>query len=191
MKKQKVKILFIGNSHTYVNDLPAIVQEIAHDDGWEIDVTMIAHSGWYLKQHVQEPDVLFNIRYGQYDYVVLQEHSHPFDCIEDYKAAAVILTGWIQDAGSTPVIYGTWAMKDQEAEQARMNQVNRELAESCGAILAPVGESWWTYMRSYPNLAMYAEDGAHASPHGSEYAAKMIWTSIRTDMARNIGNLQL
>lgn len=184
MKKQKVKILFIGNSHTYVNDLPAIVQEIAHDDGWEIDVTMIAHGGWYLKQHVQEPDIPFNIRYGRYDYVVLQEHSHPFDCIDDYREAAVTLVSWIHEAGSTPVIYGTWAMKGQESEQARMNQVNRELAENLGAVLAPVGESWWKYMRTYPNLELYAEDGAHASPHGSEYAAKIIWTSIRTDMAR-------
>ena len=60
----------------------------------------------------------------------------------------------------------------------------RELSDKLGAVLAPVGESWWAYMRSYPNVEMYADDGAHASPHGSEYAAKVIWASIRTDMAR-------
>lgn len=183
-KYNLVEILFIGNSHTYVNDLPAIVQKIASEDGYEADVVMIAHGGWYLKQHIQEPDIPFNIRYGHYDYVVLQEHSHPFDCIDDYREAAATLVNWIRAAGSTPVIYGTWSMKAQEFEQARMNQVNRELADNLGAVLAPVRESWWTYMRSYPNLELYAEDGAHASPQGSEYAAKIIWTSIRTDMAR-------
>ena len=74
-----LRILFIGNSHTYVNGVPALVRDLAASDGYEVDVTMIAHGGWYLWQHVQEPDVPFNIKYGHYDYVVLQEHSHPFD----------------------------------------------------------------------------------------------------------------
>ena len=92
------------------------------------------------------------------------------------------MADWIREAGSVPVIYGTWAMKDQESEQARMNQVNRELAKKIHAILAPVGESWWAYKRSYPELDLYAEDGAHASIHGSEFAAKIIWTSIRAHL---------
>ncbi|MBR3018103.1 MAG: hypothetical protein IKH57_13685 [Clostridia bacterium] len=40
--------------------------------------------------------------------------------------------------------------------------------------LAPVGENWWGYMKSRPKLEMYAEDGAHASPAGSDFAAKFI-----------------
>ena len=177
-----MRVLFIGNSHTYYNDLPAILQRIAQEDGCQVVVTMIAHGGWYLKQHVAEPDVPFTIRYGHYDYVVLQEHSHPFDHIEDYKEAAATLVQWIKEAGSQPVIYATWSRKAEEGEQARMNQVNRELAESLGAILAPVGENWWGYMRSCPDIEMYAEDGAHASPQGSEFAARLIWNSIRNDI---------
>ena len=182
-----MRILFIGNSHTYYNDLPAILQRIAREDGYEVEVTMIAHGGWYLRQHVAEPDVPFNIRYGRYDYVVLQEHSHPFDCIEDYREAAATLVQWIREAGSEPVIYATWARKAEEPEQARMNQVNRELAESLGAILAPVGENWWGYMRSQPDIEMYAEDGAHASPRGSEFAAGTIWAAIRENIGSSSG----
>ena len=37
-KKRQVKILFIGNSHTYVNDLPAILQKIAGEEGVEAEV---------------------------------------------------------------------------------------------------------------------------------------------------------
>ena len=181
-----LNILFIGNSHTYFNDLPAIVARMMKDDGYEGRVTMIAHGGWYLKQHVNEPDVPFNIRYGQYDYVVLQEHSHPFDCIEDYQEAAATLVRWIREAGSTPVIYGTWSRKAEESEQERMNQVNRELVETLGAVYAGVGESWWNHMRAFPNVEMYASDGAHASPAGSEYAAKIIWSAI----ARGLENTQ-
>ena len=112
MIKKRLRILFIGNSHTYYYDLPAWVARIAKEEGYLCDVTMLAHGGWYLYQHVQEPDVRFNIKSGQYDYVVLQEHSHPFDNIPGYIEAATMLVSWIREAGATPVIYGTWAMKD-------------------------------------------------------------------------------
>ena len=60
-EKRRLRILFIGNSHTYFNDMPAMVAEKARKAGFDCEVTMIAHGGWYLEQHVQEPDVRFNI----------------------------------------------------------------------------------------------------------------------------------
>ena len=179
-KNRTVKILFIGNSHTYYHDLPAWVALLAKEEGYECEVAMLAHGGWYLHQHVKEPDVRFNIRYG-YDYVVLQEHSHPFDDIPGYIEAVETLTGWIREAGSTPVIYGTWARKDEESAQETMNAVNRKLAEDLGAVYASVGESWWPMIVSYPEIEMYDEDGGHASERGIEFAAKVIWVAIETD----------
>ena len=167
---KKVKILFIGNSHTYYHDLPVWVALLAREEGFECDVAMLAHGGWYLHQHVKEPDVRFNIKYGHYDYVVLQ--------------AAQSLAIWMREAGSTPVIYGTWARKDEESVQAIMNTVNRKLSEDIGAVYAPVGESWWPMVRSYPEIEMYDEDGGHASACGIEFAAKVIWASIETDWNR-------
>ena len=185
MKENKnIKILFIGNSHTYFHDLPARVALLAQEQGYSCETVMLAHGGWYLKKHMREPEARFNIRYGHYDYVVLQEHSHPFDCIPDYLSAAETLSAWIRGAGGTPVIYGTWAKKDEEFAQAEMNAVNRKLAEDLGAVYAPVGESWWTYLRSYPEIEMYEEDGAHASEKGMDFAAKILWTSIQADLSR-------
>ena len=65
---KKLRILFIGNSHTYMNDMPEMVAMRFRNHGYDCEVTMIAHGGWYLKQHVEEPDVRFNILYGHYDY---------------------------------------------------------------------------------------------------------------------------
>ena len=61
---------------------------MAKEEGYECDVTMLAHGGWYLHQHVKEPDI-----------------------------------------------------------------------------------------------EMYDEDGAHASEHGIEFAAKIIWSTIETDFS--------
>ena len=152
--------------------------------GYDCEVTMLAHGGWYLWQHLQEPEVQFNIRYGHYDYVVLQEYSHPFGPVEDFRKAAVGLNELIREAGSTPVIFVTWAPKGAREKQEYMNEVHRQIAEEIGALVAPVGEEWWGYMKSWPDLEMYNEDGEHASFAGSDFAAKMIWNTIYMDLAR-------
>ncbi|MCR5502761.1 MAG: hypothetical protein K6F53_07115 [Lachnospiraceae bacterium] len=182
----KIRILFIGNSHTYMHDLPAKVQALSAKDGYECEAVMLAHPNWYLHQHAEEPEARFNIKYGRYDYVVLQEHAHPFDRIEEYKEAARTLAGQIREAGATSVIFGTWAKKDDEEAQEAMNKVHRELAEEIKALYAPVGEHWWTYMREHPELELYEEDGAHASESGAGFAAGIIWETIRAHYAGNM-----
>ena len=177
MKKRKpLRILFIGNSHTYYNDMPLMVQRRAIEYGYDCRVTMIAHGGWFLVQHAEEPDVRFNVLYGGYDYVVLQEHAHPFGPVEKFRDAAVRLNEWIREAGSTPVIYDTWARKSESEKQEEMNEAHRMVAGEIDALLAGVGEQ--------PELEMYADDGAHASSAGSDFAAKYIWETIFTDLRR-------
>ena len=185
MKKKKLlEILFIGNSHTYKNDMPLMVRRRAIECGYECRVTMIAHGGWFLAQHAEEPDVRFNILFGGYDYVVLQEHAHPFGPVEKFRDAAVRLNSWIREAGSTPVIFDTWAKKSEPEMQEEMNEAHRMVACEIDALLAQVGVNWWGYQKSWPELEMYDKDGAHASAAGSDFAAKYIWETIRTDLNR-------
>ncbi len=184
MKKKDLNILFIGNSHTYFNDMPLMVKRRADEEDYNCRVTMLAHPGWFLSRHAEEPDVRFNILYGKYDYVILQEHAHPFGPEEEFLNAAIALNRMIREAGSTPVIYECWAKKDEPEVQDYMNQVHRHVAEEISALVAPVGENWWSYKDSWPNLEMYDEDGAHASRAGSEFAAKYIWEEIRMDLYR-------
>lgn len=179
-----LRILFIGNSHTYFNDMPEMVARRFREDGIECEVTMIAHGGWFLAQHTEEPDVRFNILYGHYDYVVLQEHSHPFAPEDLFFPAVRALNQWIREAGSTPIIYMTWAKKEEPYNQPYMTDAHRRAAADISALLAPVGEYWWDYMNTHPELEMYYEDGAHASENGSEFAAYHIWNTIVSDMSQ-------
>lgn len=181
---KKLRLLFIGNSHTYYNDMPLMAAKKARAAGYDCEVTMIAHGGWFLEQHVAEPDVRFDILFGNYDYVILQEHAHPFGPEEKFFDAARKLNAWIREANSTPVIYMTWAMKEEEAVQPRMTKAHQEIAEEIDALLAPVGEEWWQYKKNHPEIEMYAEDGAHASPAGSDLAASCIWETIRADLEK-------
>ena len=179
---KKLKLLFIGNSHTYYNDMPVMAQRRATDAGFDCHVTMIAHGGWYLAQHVEEPDVRFNILYGDYDYVILQDAAQPFVPEEKYAKAVAALTVWIRQAGSKPVIFETWAAESEPEKQTHMNEIHRKIALENDALLAPVGENWWNYKESRPELRIYDPDGEHASVNGSEFAAKYIWETIYGDL---------
>lgn len=185
MTEKKLRILFIGNSHTYFNDMPLMVARRFRDLQYDCEVTMIAHGGWFMIQHVQEPDVRFNILNGNYDYVVLQEHAHPFGPESVFFEAVHRLNEWIREAGAKPVIYMTWAKKDEESRQERMTLAHKQIAEEIDALLAPVGENWWPYIHSCPDVDMYYGDGQHASEEGSEFAAKYIFETIRSIWKRD------
>ncbi|MBQ8638349.1 MAG: SGNH/GDSL hydrolase family protein [Lachnospiraceae bacterium] len=179
-----MRVLFIGNSHTYVNDMPRLFAELARKDGYSCEVTMITHGGWFLAQHQEDPQTRFNILYGNYDYVVLQEHAHPFGPEEKMINAAKAINQWIREAGSTPVAYMTWSEKVNPEGQARMTAAYEQMAAEIGAVLAPVGVEWWKFMKENPGVEMYAPDGEHASLTGSRLAAEVIWKAIQENLGR-------
>ena len=90
----------------------------------------------------------------------------PFDDVSGYIEAATTLASWIREAGSTPVIYGIRAMKAEEEVQSIMNHVNRKLVGDLDALYAPVGETWWSYKSSWPDIEMYDEHHGRVSGYG-------------------------
>ena len=159
-------------------------RERAERDGFACEVTMLAHGGWRLSQHAKEPEVSFNIRYGNYDYVVLQEHAHPFVPFAEYQTSVSTLTDWIRAAGAVPVLYLTWAKKNEQEKQKEMTEAAERMAAETSALLAPVGEHWWEYQKAHPDAAFYQKDDAHATRAGSVFAAIEIWNTIREDIQK-------
>ena len=184
MNEKQLKILFIGNSHTYYNDMPLLVKRRFEENAYDCAVTMLAHPGWFLAQHAGDPEAKFNILYGGYDYVVLQEHAHPFGPVDEFFDAVRTLTCWISDSGSIPVLFVTWAKKSEPELQQQMTDAHSRIAKETASLLAHVGDSWWDHMAAHPEPEMYAEDEAHASPAGSAFAAEMIAKAIWDDLLR-------
>src|SRR5215216_2269984 len=68
-------VLFIGNSYTFVNNLPRLVAALAANEARPLQTESVTEGGATLKLHWQKGDALRAIRQGHWDYVVLQEHS--------------------------------------------------------------------------------------------------------------------
>ncbi|MDE6846427.1 MAG: hypothetical protein K2J99_11790 [Lachnospiraceae bacterium] len=170
-----MKILFIGNSHTYYNDMPHMFADICREHHVDTEITMLAHAGKGWDFHVKEPEVRFNILYGGYDAVVLQHTAHPMGDLSVMAECGKKLIQWARDASARPVLYMTWTTKaDGEAAQDTMSNAYRKLQQETGCELASVGDKWWEYHKAHPEVELYAVDGQHASKAGSQLAASII-----------------
>ena len=139
---------------------------------------MLDYGGWYLAQHAQEPEVRFNLLHGGYDFVVLQEHAHPFGTEEKFLEAPSALNGIIRAVGAIQVVYQCWAKKSEPKLQEDMNNAHQRVAKEIGALLALVGEKWWgikkagqswNYMRKTAPMLLELVQTSQQSTSGKPY----------------------
>ena len=174
-----LRTLFIGNSHTYFNDMPKIFQDICTENGIDMQVTMLTKGGMGLDYHAKNEQTRFNILYGDYDFVILQHVAHPMGDYEVMEEAADQIMEWIRQTKAEGCYLMTWTEKDNESFQTEMSARYRKLAKKHGCLLAPVGEVWWDTLRTDPSAGLYAEDGRHASVKGSRLAAETIFKTLK------------
>lgn len=179
-----MKTLFIGNSHTYFNDMPALYQALCRENGVDMHVTMLTRGGMGLDYHAAQEQTRFNILFGEYDVVVLQHTAHPMGSLEQMRAGAETLVQWIREAGSRPIFYQTWAKKGDEAFQPIMSSVYGALSRDLGVEIAPVGDVWQQTRRENPDTELFYTDGEHASPAGSALAARVIFETVFPDIKK-------
>jgi hypothetical protein len=178
-----MKILFIGNSHTYMNDMPELTRQmIENATGKPCEVTMLAYSGRSIKWHYEEYfPIRFALLHGGYDYCVMQEQAHPLPDIEDTFTFAPKIIELCKKTDTTPVIFETWAEKRMPEHQAEMNRRYHKLASEQGALLAPIGEVWaavLSELKDQPDVDLYFRDGEHASYVGDYLIAMVITRTI-------------
>ena len=179
-----MKVLFIGNSHTYMNDMPELTRRMIESaTGQPCLVTMLAYSGRSLKWHMEEEyfSERFNILHGSYDYCVIQEQAHPMGDEQDTITNASKIIELCKIAGTKPVIFETWAEKKKPENQVEMNRRYQNLAKSQDVLLAPIGEVWSATMKDLACLEsdLYFRDGEHASAVG-DYLVSIVLTKTIT-----------
>lgn len=183
-----MRTLFIGNSHTYYNDMPAIFREICSENGIDMQVTMLTKGGMGLDYHAENEQTRFNILFGDYDFVILQHVAHPMGEFEVMQEAADKIMSWVGQTSAIPCYFMTWTEENNEQFQQEMSSRYRKLGERHNCLVAPVGEKWWERIHEDPSEDLYFEDRRHASPAGSKLAAHVIFDTLKAkiDDKRNL-----
>src|SRR5688572_9153829 len=115
-----IKVLFIGNSFTQRNNLPALLAQLAAARGIGVKHELISQGGASLRMHWNAGRAAKAIETGGYDYVVLQEQSTlPVKNAQRMAENVRLFDAAIKAAGSQTVLYMTWARQHTpEAQQA-------------------------------------------------------------------------
>jgi hypothetical protein len=186
-----VRVLFLGNSYTYVNDLPATFARLAASGGRQVETAMVAGGGETLDQHALSSESLARISSGPWTYVVLQEQSEipavPASRQYAMYPAARKLAAAIEAAGAIPMFYMTAAHRDgapaygitgYDAMQLAIDDGYTTIARELGVPVAPVGYTWFVVRRQNPDIDLWQSDGSHPSVAGTYLAACVFYAAI-------------
>jgi hypothetical protein len=184
-----MRVFFIGNSHTFRNGLPYQVCEMVNSAAGreECQVRMSAVDGRSLGWHAEDTDTLLDLARDRWDFVVLQQQSHPFGGYAKLAADCGKLLPHIEKSGAAALLYVTWKRKDApEGDQDELDSSFGRLADERGLRLVPVGAAWRRARTAHPHIELYAPDGAHASPAGTYLAACVFLTVLTGKSPRGL-----
>lgn len=179
------KILFVGNSHTYTNDLPGMFFEMAQAGGHGVDVYDLTEGSYTLQRFSDPEDELGEIltdalQSEPWDFVVLQENTNAavaFNAKKDMYPYARKLDEMIKAAGGQTAFLMTWAPEEgagafsREMVQGQLAVGYRTIAEELDALLIPGGEVFAKALEQDEELQLWGEDGQHPSVEGTYLAA--------------------
>jgi hypothetical protein len=183
------RILFLGNSFTYVNDLPSAFARLAQSGGHPVQVDVIANGGETLAQHAASSGDLNKIASARWSYVVLQEQSDT-PATDGGRAymypAARTLAASVEAASAMPIFFMTWAHKDgepsagqdYEAMQQQVDGAYLTISRELGVPVAPVGYTWYMVRHDHPEIVLWQDDGIHPTQAGTYLAACVFYASI-------------
>ena len=182
-----MRVLFIGNSLTYANDLPLMVQALAKAAGLDLYVEAITAGGAGLDDHWRDGDALRAISRRGWNVVVLQQgpSSLPESRVHLRKWARQFAAP-IRKAGARPALYMVWPDKTRLAWFDEVRGSYALAAEDVDGILLPAGEAWRAAWRRDPRARLYAMDGLHPSVAGTYAAALSIYGMLCNRPPQNL-----
>lgn len=108
------RVLFVGNSLTYVGNTPAIYAALVKANGHPVTADMIVRGGATLTQRVADGSVAAALETGEYTALVLQERGGdlmcafgPASCVES-RAALKLLAGLGRQHGVSVILLGSY-----------------------------------------------------------------------------------
>ena len=175
------RVLFIGNSLTYANDLPGMIEAVAAQAGLEKRVTCraIARPDYSLEDHWKDGAAVRTIREEPWTLVVLQQGPSSLAesqaALRDYTKR---FDAEVRRRGASVTLYGVWPPASRSQAFDAVTASYAQAARDVGGTLVPVGEGWRAAWRRDASLQFYGADGFHPSPTGTYLAALMFFERI-------------
>ena len=189
-KPRELSVLFIGNSYTWFNNLPHLVEALAksaHEP--RLRTRMVVGPGATLKSHWDAGAALEAVQSEKWDYVILQDQSSlglPVTVSKGkgqfnprlFHEFARRFDAAIRPTGAKTLFFLTWARADSLEDQDGLTEAYRQIATELADGIAPVGLAWKTALEERPALLLHQGDLSHPSPAGSYLAACVLYSVL-------------
>jgi hypothetical protein len=194
-EKPPLRVLFVGNSYTFVNDLPSLVRKLASAAGeaTRLEAVQECPGGSTLKQHWESGRAAALLHESHFDWMVMQDQSEVpsfernqlerdmYPYVEKLYQAA-------RDERTRTLLYMTWGHRDGDprnvrgddyaAMQRRLETGYETIAGRLRLPVAPVGVAWKRAVSTPGVPSLWAADGSHPSVAGSYLAACVLYQSL-------------
>ncbi|MEI8278360.1 MAG: PKD domain-containing protein [Bacteroidota bacterium] len=193
------KVLFIGNSFTYTENMPNMVLQLATSMGDTLIYDQNTPSGYTFQNHSTDATTIAKIFSQQWDVVVLQEQSQ----IPAFSQAQVDTQCYpyafkldsmvhANRACSQSMFLMTWGYKNGDPTncasyppictyagmQESLRESYMQMALNYNALVAPVGMAWKMTRDTFPTFELYNADQIHPSVYGAYLEACVVYASI-------------
>ena len=173
---QAPRVLFVGNSLTYTNDLPAVVRAVAAQAGDDLVVASATGPNLALIDHLHgATDAVARIRSGRWAYIILQQGPTTVqmcrDSLIDWTRAFDTLA---RAAGARPALLMTWPPAGAPGLFDAARGSSQEAARAVGGVFIPAGEAWRIALAADSGIGLYGPDGFHPSVSGTWLTALVI-----------------
>ena len=180
-------VLFIGNSHIFMNDLPQMLSELATSAGIVNATDHISYGGYQLSQHAVNEPTLSLIEQEPWDVVVLQESTsiRLETLANEMEPAVIALDKAIGAVGGQTLLLMMWAPYLTALEDGAFHEHQEELAritiaiaERISASVAPVGLAWEEVQDTHEAIHLWSYDRVHAAEAGTYLIACVLLATI-------------
>ena len=169
--RDTLRVLFVGNSYIYYNNLPQMVSALSDSLNTKLICKKSTFGGstlgdhWNSRKGLRTREILEK---EKFDIVVIQDNSMwPLEHADSVSMFGKLFCDLIKSKNATPYIYNTWSREATPQTQPAINKVYEALALETGSVLVPVGSVWAEAKVQKPNTQLYVSDGSHPSPLGT------------------------
>ena len=174
--EKDLKVLFVGNSLTYTNNLPALVKEMATLDGKKITTHSIVLANYSIEDHWNGGVAEAEIEKGGYDFVVFQQGP---SALPESQLLLLEYAGRFakvcRENNSKMALYMVWPSKARLFDLDNVIRSYTNAAEKTGSLLCPAGLGWKYAWQASPSIPLYGPDDFHPGMDGSVLAALTVY----------------
>ena len=175
----EIRVLYVGNSLTYTNDLPQLIQEIGRTEQVSIHYKSLLFPNYSLEDHWKEGKVQKEIESGQYDFIVAQQGPSALPesqvlLLEYAKKLAELC----QKHRAKLALYMVCPSLTRSFDLDNVIFSYSQAALKTESLLCPAGLAWKYAWQADPKIALYGNDGFHPGTKGSLLAAMVVYASL-------------